>query len=91
MENKRTLHHNLLNKNQKDMSEKILKFKTNINCSGCVAQATPFLDAAIGHGHWDVDTSSKDKILTVHSEGITEAEVIQKVLEAGFKIELLTS
>lgn len=35
-------------------------------------------------------TNIKDKILSVHSEGITEEEVIQKVQEAGFKIELLT-
>jgi copper chaperone CopZ len=69
---------------------KTLKFKTNINCSGCVAKLTPFLNDADGVCHWDVDTSNKDKILSLHSEGITEQEVIQKVQEAGFKIELLT-
>jgi copper chaperone CopZ len=70
--------------------DKTLKFKTNINCSGCVAKVTPFLNDADGVCHWDVDTSNKDKILSVHSEVITEQEVIQKVQEAGFKIELLT-
>lgn len=70
--------------------DKTLKFKTNINCSGCVAQVTPFLNDADGICHWDVDTTNKEKILSVHSEGITEEEVMQKVKEAGFKIELLT-
>ncbi len=71
-------------------NDKTLKFKTNINCSGCVEKVTPFLNDANGICHWDVDTANKDKILSVHSEGITEQEVIQKVQDAGFKIELLT-
>ena len=71
-------------------NDKTLKFKTNINCSGCVEKVTPFLNDANGICHWDVDTTNRDKILSVHSEGITEEEVIQKVQDAGFKIELLT-
>lgn len=71
-------------------NDKTLKFKTNINCSGCVEKVTPFLNDADGICHWDVDTTNRDKILSVHSEGITEEEVIQKVQDAGFKIELLT-
>ncbi len=71
-------------------NDKTLKFKTNINCGGCLAKVTPFLNNADGICHWDVDTANKDKILSVNSEGITEEEVIQKVQEAGFKIELLT-
>jgi copper chaperone len=66
-----------------------LQFKTNINCSGCIAKVTPFLNDAEGISHWEVDTNNKDKILSVESDGITEAEVIKKVQEAGFKIELL--
>jgi copper chaperone len=70
-------------------NDKTLKFKTNINCSGCVEKLLHF-SMKQGICHWDVDTANKDKILSVHSEGITEEEVIQKVKEAGFKIELLT-
>jgi len=70
-------------------NHKILKFKTNINCGGCVARVTPFLNGVKGIGHWEVDTTNREKILTVDSEGITEAEVIQKVQEAGYKIEPL--
>lgn len=72
-----------------DTENKNLQFKTNINCGGCLAKVTPFLNEAEGICHWEVDTNNKDKILSVHSEGITKEEVIQKVQEAGFKIELL--
>ncbi len=71
-------------------NDKTLKFKTNINCNGCVEKVTPFLNDADGICHWDVDTTNRDKILSVHSEGITEEDVIQKVQEAGYKIEILT-
>lgn len=71
------------------MENQEFQFKTNINCGGCVASVKPHLDNVEGICHWSVDTTSKDKILSVHSEGITEAEVIRKVQEAGYKIELL--
>lgn len=69
------------------METQTFQFKTNINCSGCVASVKPFLDQAPGLCHWDVDTSNKDKVLTVSSDGITEQEVIETVQKAGFKIE----
>lgn len=64
-----------------------LKFKTNINCSGCVAAVQPHLDAAEGICEWSVDTSNKDKILTVHSNGINEEQVVKIIKNAGYKIE----
>jgi copper chaperone len=70
-------------------NEKNLKFKTNINCTGCVAKVAPFLNDAEGICHWDVDTETQDKILSVHSDGITEEEVMRTIEEAGFRIELL--
>ncbi|MDA3616614.1 heavy-metal-associated domain-containing protein [Polluticaenibacter yanchengensis] len=69
------------------MKNKILQFKTNINCASCVASVTPFLDNAEGIENWDIDTQKRDKILTVMTEGITEREVIKAVENAGFKIE----
>lgn len=66
-----------------------LQFKTNINCGGCVEKVTPFLDNEDGVCHWDVDTTNKDKVLTVHSKGITAQQVIETVQKAGFKIEPL--
>lgn len=69
------------------MENKNFQFKTNINCSSCVAKVTPFLDDAEGIGEWEVDTANREKILTVKSEGINEQEVIEAVQKAGFKIE----
>mgnify|MGYP001607720344 FL=1 len=65
-----------------------LRFKTNINCGGCVASVKPHLDNADGIWHWEVDTT-KDKVLTVKSEGITQEQEIETVQKAGFKIEPL--
>ncbi|MBN8786824.1 MAG: heavy-metal-associated domain-containing protein [Terrimonas sp.] len=64
-----------------------LQFKTNINCSCCIASVKPFLDKAEGITEWDVNTTDKNKILTVKSEGITVQQVIDTVQKAGFKIE----
>lgn len=72
------------------MENKNFQFKTNINCSSCVATVTPFLNEAEGICHWDVDTTNKEKILTVKSEGISKQEVIEAVQKAGFKIEPLS-
>nr|WP_315151347.1 heavy-metal-associated domain-containing protein [uncultured Flavobacterium sp.] len=71
------------------MENKNLQFKTNINCGGCVATVKPHLDNADGVCHWEVDTTNKDKVLTVKSEGITEQEIIDTVKKAGFTIEPL--
>lgn len=67
--------------------DKVLRFKTNIKCGGCIETVTPFLNATQGIGQWEVDTADKDKILTVHAEGATQSEIMKKVHEAGFKIE----
>ncbi|MDY0089153.1 MAG: heavy-metal-associated domain-containing protein [Flavobacteriaceae bacterium] len=66
---------------------KTQKFKTNINCGGCIKAVTPFLDKAEGIQHWEVDTNVADKILTVKSEGISEEQIIETIQKAGFKIE----
>jgi len=72
------------------MENKNLQFKTNINCGGCIASVKPYLDNADGVCHWEVDTTNKDKVLTVKSTGITEEQVIETIQKAGFKIEPLT-
>ncbi len=69
------------------MEDQNFQFKTNINCSSCVAKVTPFLNDAEGICHWEVDTTNKNKVLTVKPEGISQQEVIEAVKKAGFKIE----
>lgn len=62
------------------------KFKTNINCSGCVKNVKGFLNEVKGLKNWEVDTSSSDKVLTVESDPDSIDEVIAAVEEAGFEI-----
>lgn len=69
---------------------KTKQFKTNINCSGCVAKVTPFLNPLVGENQWEVDTTTKDKILTVTSDNLDEKTLLEQVKNAGFKIESLT-
>lgn len=71
-------------------SNETMKFKTNINCAGCVAQVTPALNNADGICNWEVDINNPQKVLTVYSEAITEEEVIANVKKAGFNIERLS-
>ena len=67
------------------------QFKTNINCSGCIATVTPFLNEIEGVSDWEVDTANKDKILTVKTEETKEQQIIDTVQKAGFKITPLNS
>ncbi len=67
----------------------ILRFKTNINCGGCIKAVTPFLNEAEGVKSWQVDTANPDKILTVEADG-TDAQAIQNIVEdAGFEAQAL--
>lgn len=63
------------------------KFKTNINCNGCIATVTPFLNSETDIKNWNVDIQNQYKILTVEGETITKDKIIKRVKEAGFKIE----
>lgn len=64
-----------------------LKFKTNINCDGCLAKVKPFLNNEKGIEKWNVDITNPEKTLTVEVCNLTATEVIKTVQKAGFKIE----
>ncbi len=66
-----------------------LKFKTNINCSGCVAAVTPFLNKEKNIEIWQVDIQNPDKILTVEGNTVKKEEVLEAVEKAGYKIQPL--
>lgn len=66
-----------------------LKFKTNINCGGCIKAVTPHLDKATGVKSWQVDTNTPEKILTVEADGMDAQSVKQVVEKAGFKAEAI--
>ena len=69
---------------------KKFQFKTNINCSGCVAKVTPHLDGEPAVSEWKVDTANPDKILTVETEKLNEAQVRSIIQNAGFKADTLS-
>ncbi len=63
-----------------------LKFKTNINCGGCIKAVTPTLNGEQAIQTWAVDTANPDKILTVNTDLSTE-QVCALVEDAGFKAQ----
>lgn len=63
-----------------------LKFKTNINCGGCVKAVSAFLNEVEGIQKWTVDTQNPDKILQVEGTTVTVEEVLEAVQDAGFEI-----
>jgi copper chaperone len=72
------------------MENKELKFKTNLNCGGCVSKVQADFDNENGISEWNVDTANSDKILTIKSQGISEEEVIAIVKKKGFKAEVIS-
>ena len=68
-----------------------LRFKTTINCGGCIKAVTPALNQEVGANNWEVDTANADKILTVKNTQATPAQVVKAVQEAGFEIQALAS
>ena len=66
---------------------KIVKYKTNINCGGCINSVTPFLNELDNIDTWKVDIENPDKILQVDLEDENEEAVIEAVKKAGYRIE----
>ncbi|MFA7445597.1 MAG: heavy-metal-associated domain-containing protein [Flavobacteriaceae bacterium] len=67
---------------------KTLKFKTNINCSACVAKVTPVLNENTSVEKWEVDTQNPNKILTVEGQEINQDQLIQSLEKIGYKATL---
>lgn len=63
------------------------KFKTNINCSGCIAKVTPVFDNNKDIKEWNADTANPDKVLTVQTETLTADQVKAIVNGAGYQAE----
>ena len=69
---------------------KVIKFKTNIKCGGCIETVTPHLNALPEVENWEVNTATADKVLTVN--GNTEdvaKQVVDALAKAGFKAEMI--
>ena len=66
---------------------KTVQFKTNINCGGCIAKATPTLNEVVGAGQWMVDTQNPNKVLTISNDNVNEIQLKQALDKVGFKSE----
>ncbi len=64
---------------------KTLRFKTNINCSNCLAKVTPSLNQNEGIASWNVDLDNPDKILTVETESLMPEDIVKTVKRVGFE------
>ncbi len=68
---------------------KELKFKTNINCNGCLSKVSPQLNNESGIEEWAVDLNAVEKTLTVQSSTASKEMIMNAVQKVGFKIESL--
>jgi len=66
---------------------KKVSYKSNINCSGCVAKVDPILNDLKTIKSWEVNTEHPDKLLTIESENEITDEVKSALRKVGFKIE----
>jgi len=66
---------------------KTSKYKTNINCTGCLKSVSPFLNELDIVDTWKVDIENPDKILEVNLDGEKNETIIEAVQKAGFEIE----
>lgn len=63
---------------------KTLTFKTNIQCTNCLAKVTPKLNEQTGIESWNVDLEHPDRTLTVETESLEPEDIKKAVLKAGF-------
>lgn len=66
-----------------------LRFKTNVQCGGCLSKVTPLLNEALGVNEWEIDVNDPQKPLTVSAAGATPEKVSGILAKAGFSAELL--
>lgn len=69
------------------MENQTYRFKTTLNCGGCVSKVKSDLDQAAGIEKWEVNIDNPDKILTVKATNIDPNEVVQIVKSKGFQAE----
>lgn len=61
------------------------KFKTNINCGGCVAKVTPILNEIKEISKWEVNTNESNKTLTIESSNLELSDLKNALESIGFK------
>jgi len=66
------------------------RFKTTIQCNGCLSKVTPKLNEFLEEQSWSVDLESDDRILTVNDDNVSLDAVVSAVKSVGFEIEELS-
>lgn len=67
-----------------------LKFKSNINCTGCLSKVKPVLDNEEKIETWEVDLQSNDRTLIVKTGKMSAEEIKQAVAKVGFELKEIT-
>lgn len=62
------------------------KYKSTIQCAGCIAKVTPVLDEVAGKGQWSVDLTSPARTLTIEPDVAAE-KVAKALAQVGYKAE----
>lgn len=66
---------------------KKITYKSNINCSSCVAKVTPVLNEIKEINFWEIDTNSPEKLLTIEAQDEITDLVKSALRKVGFKID----
>ncbi len=66
------------------------RFKTTIQCNGCLSKVTPKLNEILEEQSWSVDLESDDRILTVNNDNVSVDAVVSAIKSVGFEIEELS-
>ncbi|MDD3741002.1 MAG: heavy-metal-associated domain-containing protein [Bacteroidales bacterium] len=68
---------------------KTIRFKTSVNCMGCLAKVTSALDNLVGTGKWEVNLNDENKILSVETDRVDPQTIIETLKNLGYKAEML--
>ncbi|MDQ3291536.1 MAG: copper chaperone [Bacteroidota bacterium] len=67
----------------------ILKFKTNIASQEDLNKVAPLLDKMEAISKWQIDTETKENILSISGDNVNPQQVENALAEVGFKAEVL--
>lgn len=65
---------------------KTMHFKTDVNCSACIATVSPELEFKEKIEEWSIDITNPDNILTITTD-YTEEEIKEIFHKVGHKAE----
>lgn len=68
-----------------------VKFKTNINCTGCLSKVSPVLNGERAIQNWEVDLEHQDRILTIETAQLGIEDIQKLVGKLGFQANPILS